>query len=69
MISIVEEREYSVVYIRRRKTGIYMPKKPLVGDATKARNLLGWTHTVSFRELVRETVENDLALNRGATLP
>ncbi|MEE8203321.1 MAG: GDP-mannose 4,6-dehydratase [Alphaproteobacteria bacterium] len=32
----------------------------LLGDATKAHERLGWTHRTSFRELVREMVENDL---------
>ncbi|MBI3370392.1 MAG: GDP-mannose 4,6-dehydratase [Betaproteobacteria bacterium] len=32
----------------------------LLGDATKARVKLGWTHTVAFRELVKEMVESDL---------
>jgi GDPmannose 4,6-dehydratase len=33
----------------------------LLGDATKARQKLGWTATVSFAELVAEMVESDLA--------
>lgn len=32
----------------------------LVGDATKARNRLGWEPEVTFEELVRMMVENDL---------
>jgi GDPmannose 4,6-dehydratase len=32
----------------------------LVGDATKAREKLGWTPTVGFSELVRMMVESDL---------
>ncbi|HJU72622.1 MAG TPA: GDP-mannose 4,6-dehydratase [Gemmatimonadaceae bacterium] len=32
----------------------------LVGDASKARRILGWTPRVSFRELVRMMVEADL---------
>jgi len=32
----------------------------LIGDATKARELLGWRATVTFDELVREMVESDL---------
>lgn len=32
----------------------------LLGDATKAREKLGWVHTTPFRELVREMVEHDL---------
>ncbi|BAT57608.1 GDP-mannose 4,6-dehydratase [Variibacter gotjawalensis] len=32
----------------------------LVGDPTKARTKLGWTHSTPFPELVREMVESDL---------
>jgi GDPmannose 4,6-dehydratase len=32
----------------------------LLGDPTKARNRLGWSHKTSFRDLVREMVEADL---------
>ena len=39
----------------------------LVGDASKAKRVLGWTPLVSFRELVRMMVEADLALVRGET--
>jgi GDPmannose 4,6-dehydratase len=34
----------------------------LVGDATKARRLLGWEPTVSFEELVTMMVEHDLRI-------
>lgn len=34
----------------------------LVGDATKARKVLGWEPTVSFSQLVRMMVDADLAL-------
>jgi len=38
----------------------------LLGDASKARDRLGWRHTVPFGELVREMVEADrLALRRN----
>jgi GDPmannose 4,6-dehydratase len=33
-----------------------------VGDASKAREVLGWAPTVSFEELVGRMVDNDLAL-------
>ncbi len=33
----------------------------LIGDPTKARTKLGWTHTVGFDELVREMVDADRA--------
>jgi GDPmannose 4,6-dehydratase len=32
----------------------------LVGDATKARQKLGWKHTTSFEDLVAEMVESDI---------
>jgi len=32
----------------------------LLGDPTKARTVLGWKHTVTFNELVKEMVESDL---------
>ena len=32
----------------------------LIGDPSKAREKLGWTHTVPFEELVAEMVESDL---------
>jgi GDPmannose 4,6-dehydratase len=31
----------------------------LLGDATRARERLGWTPRISFEELVREMVESD----------
>jgi GDPmannose 4,6-dehydratase len=34
----------------------------LLGDATKARQKLGWTAEVGFSELVAEMVESDLEL-------
>lgn len=37
-----------------------------VGDASKAREVLGWTPTVSFAELVGRMVDHDLELERGA---
>jgi GDPmannose 4,6-dehydratase len=33
----------------------------LLGDASKARRVLGWSPTIGFEELVREMVECDLA--------
>jgi len=32
----------------------------LLGDASKARDKLGWSHTVSFQDLIHEMVEADL---------
>ncbi|UCC78090.1 MAG: GDP-mannose 4,6-dehydratase, partial [Anaerolineales bacterium] len=36
----------------------------LVGDASKARRMLGWQPSISFRELIRMMVDSDLALLR-----
>jgi len=36
----------------------------LVGDASKAREVLGWSPTVTFEELVTMMVDHDLALER-----
>ena len=36
----------------------------LLGDPTKARERLGWTHTTGFTELVDEMVDADLELLR-----
>jgi len=33
----------------------------LVGDASKARAVLGWSHRTGFRDLVAEMVQADLA--------
>jgi GDPmannose 4,6-dehydratase len=38
----------------------------LVGDASKARDVLGWKPTVSFDQLVRDMVDADLANERVA---
>ncbi|HEY7785968.1 MAG TPA: GDP-mannose 4,6-dehydratase [Pyrinomonadaceae bacterium] len=37
----------------------------LVGDASKARRVLGWEPTYTFSELVREMVQNDLMMTSG----
>jgi GDPmannose 4,6-dehydratase len=37
----------------------------LLGDASKAKAKLGWSHGTTFRELVAEMVEADLALARS----
>ena len=34
----------------------------LVGDATKARDSLGWVPEVAFEELIKMMVDHDLAL-------
>jgi GDPmannose 4,6-dehydratase len=38
---------------------------PLIGDAAKARRVLGWRPTVSFEELVRMMVDADIAAIAG----
>jgi GDPmannose 4,6-dehydratase len=40
----------------------------LLGDATLARETLGWTPRTSFRELVEEMVASDLRLARETAL-
>jgi GDPmannose 4,6-dehydratase len=41
----------------------------LIGDPSKARQKLGWRHTVSFDDMVREMVETDLnAMRRSRVL-
>jgi GDPmannose 4,6-dehydratase len=37
----------------------------LIGDPTKARTKLGWSHKVTFDELITEMVEYDLSLLTG----
>jgi GDPmannose 4,6-dehydratase len=37
----------------------------LLGDASKARRILGWQHRVAFEDLVREMVESDVAAIRS----
>ena len=37
----------------------------LIGDPSKAREKLGWSHTVSFNQLITEMVESDLSLLHG----
>ncbi|HEX6088024.1 MAG TPA: GDP-mannose 4,6-dehydratase [Thermoanaerobaculia bacterium] len=38
---------------------------PLLGDASKAKRILGWTPTVQFEELVQEMVAADLRQREG----
>ena len=40
----------------------------LIGDASKAREKLGWTHETSARELAREMVAADMVIMRDAVL-
>lgn len=41
----------------------------LIGDPTKAREKLGWTHTVGIDDLVEEMVEADRARLRSSNMP
>ena len=34
----------------------------LIGDASKAKNVLGWEAEITFRDMVREMVNSDLEL-------
>jgi GDPmannose 4,6-dehydratase len=38
----------------------------LIGDCAKARNVLGWRHKRSWKDLIVEMVENDLEVERRA---
>jgi GDPmannose 4,6-dehydratase len=38
---------------------------PLVGDASKAKNVLGWSARKPFAEMVEEMVAHDVALIKG----
>lgn len=38
----------------------------LLGDASKAKSLLGWTPSVNFDELIDEMLESDLRLIRNS---
>jgi len=38
----------------------------LLGDATKAKNKIGWQFTTTFEELVKEMVDSDIAMVKGA---
>jgi GDPmannose 4,6-dehydratase len=33
----------------------------LIGDASKARNVLGWRQKITFKELVKELVAHEIA--------
>jgi GDPmannose 4,6-dehydratase len=41
----------------------------LLGDASKAKNQLGWAPTTTFLELVREMVQGDLYTARNTVKP
>lgn len=53
-------------YVKQDESFFRPPEsKPLVGDSTKAREVLGWAPTVDFSGLVTMMVESDLAEQRA----
>jgi GDPmannose 4,6-dehydratase len=56
----LDYRQYVVV-----DENFYRPSEVdlLVGDATKARKVLGWEPRIKFRDLVREMVQEDLRIS------
>jgi GDPmannose 4,6-dehydratase len=54
-------RQFVVVDERLKRP---LEPEPLIGDASLARDVLGWAPTITFDELVEEMVESDLALLR-----
>lgn len=40
----------------------------LLGDATKAKNELGWTPKISFEELVKDMMDSDIELMKNNPL-
>ena len=40
----------------------------LLGDPTKAKNVLGWTAKTSFDDLVKEMVEEDVKIFDGSVV-
>ncbi len=61
----LDYRDYVIVDER-----FYRPSEVdlLLGDASKARNALGWGPRTTFRELVREMVQEDLRSQNGLHL-
>jgi GDPmannose 4,6-dehydratase len=57
------EVETGIVRVKINKK-YYRPTEVdlLLGDSTKARNLLGWKPSVNFQELVKDMMESDLEL-------
>lgn len=53
-------------HLVRQDPAFMRPADPseLVGDATLARDVLGWTHTVAFEEIVARMVAADLPASR-----
>ena len=41
----------------------------LIGNPAKAREKLGWTHTVGLKALVQDMITHDLAEARGQPIP
>ena len=40
----------------------------LIGDPSKAKQKLGWSHTVTFKDLITEMVEQDIKLLTGSNI-
>jgi len=61
----LDYRDYAVV-----DENFYRPAEVnlLMGDAGKARTVVGWEPKLSFRELVREMVQEDTKYNDGSLL-
>ena len=55
-------------HLVRQDERFFRPADPteLVGDASRARDVLGWEPTVAFEEIVARMVAADLAANRAA---
>ena len=49
---------------------LFRPTEPnqMLGDATKAREVLGWKPTVTFEEMITEMVKADVARHSGSTV-
>ena len=54
-------------HLVRQDAAFFRPADPaeLVGDASRARDELGWAPTVDFAEIVRRMVATDLGRRRG----
>ena len=70
----VSEAEREIFFMRKRKENIWVVQHPqffrpaevnlLLGDASKARQVLNWQPKVSFDEMVARMVKHDLDLQR-----
>jgi len=57
-------------YVKKDES-VYRPAEVdlLIGDATKARDVLGWHPTIGFQELIQQMVREDLATLSSAGKP